>query len=158
MPAIQPDSELAGAGIVITTLLPKRKDGLYGISLDVPKECIDYNSIAQNTATIFTTLEKPEEYIFRITIYDKDLGTHVSTNDARNPLEAFEKAKVTVKKSLVDSAAQDEAMRIEDTEMRILDIAENAAISQRASENFRFQIESVEISCYPASWNFVEKV
>jgi hypothetical protein len=154
---IEPDSELTKTGVIITTLLPKRKDGLYGISLVIPEECMAENNIEPNTAEIFTTLTKPEGYVFRVTINDKDLGTHITTNEADNPLFAFEKAKLTIKRLLVDSEAQTEAMRIEDEGTRILDMAENAAIAERVYNAFRYDIESIEISCVPTSWSFAER-
>lgn len=155
--SIQPDSELTKTGVIITTLLPKRKDGLYGISLVVPEECMVENNISETTADIFATLSKPDGYVFRVTINDKDLGTHITTNEADNPLIAFEKAKLTIKRLLADSEAQTEAMRIEDEETRVLDMAENAAIAERVHNAFKFDIETVEISCVPASWSFGER-
>ncbi|MFA5894201.1 MAG: hypothetical protein WC851_00320 [Candidatus Shapirobacteria bacterium] len=150
----QPDSDLANMGVEIKTLMPKRKDGLYGVSLTVPTSD---SLIAEPIAEILSTLVKPDQYIFQVIIYDNEFGTHTTTNDAVNPLEAFERAKLDVKRSLVNSAAQDEAMRIEDAESRILDMAQNAAIAEKLFDAFKFEIESVEIICHPASWNFAEK-
>lgn len=153
-PLIQPDSDLVNMGVEVKTLLPKRKDGLYGVSLTVPTTD---SSIAEQTAEILRTLVKPEKYVFQVVINDKELGTYTTTIEAVDPAEAFEKAKLQVKSSLVNSAAQDEAMRIEDTESRFLDMAENGAIAERLSNSFKFEIELVEIVCHPASWNFAEK-
>jgi hypothetical protein len=147
----EPGSDLAATGVVIGTLAPKRKDGLYGKSFMVP---IDNNCIAPQIADILATLARPEGYIFQVTLYDKDLGAHASTSDTKNPLEAFEKAKFNVRRSLVASAAQDEALRIEEAEIRVLDIAENAAISEKFYQAFKFQIESIDITCMPTSWYF----
>lgn len=127
------------------------------MSLVVPEECVTENNLETNIAEIFATLSKPDGYVFRVTLNDRDLGTHITTNEADNPLTAFERAKLTIKRLLSDSEAQTEAMRIEDEEMRILDMAENAAIAERTYNAFKFDIETVEISCVPASWSFGER-